>query len=128
MRRLLLDMSLTVLHHGHTRLLKKASEMGYVILGLPSDEDIHKHKGFIPKLTFENRQEIARSIKWVDEVMECPWPVDKIFLDDHNIDYLVRGDLDHYNIHSEKPNVVPLSRIKLFSRTLGISSTILRGF
>ena len=29
-----MDMSLSIVHHGHIRLLKKASELGYVIVAL----------------------------------------------------------------------------------------------
>ena len=52
-KRILVDMSLTVMHHGHIRLLKKASELGYVIVGLCSDEEIFKAKGFKPFLSYE---------------------------------------------------------------------------
>tara|TARA_B110000091_G_C13499686_1_gene343805 strand:+ start:72 stop:263 length:192 start_codon:yes stop_codon:yes gene_type:complete len=60
--RILVDMSLTILHHGHIRLLKQASELGYVIVALCTDEEIFKVKGFKPLLSFENRKEIALAI------------------------------------------------------------------
>ena len=33
-------MSATLIHHGHIRLLKKASEFGSVIVALTTDEEI----------------------------------------------------------------------------------------
>tara|TARA_B100001094_G_scaffold325872_1_gene380971 strand:+ start:330 stop:704 length:375 start_codon:yes stop_codon:yes gene_type:complete len=117
-KRILVDMSLTVLHHGHIRLLKKASELGYVIVGLCSDEEILKAKGFKPLLSYEQRKEIALSIKYVREVIESEYLIDEAYLDEHNIDLLVHG---HDNV-----NVIPEDRLVIFRRTEGISSTQLR--
>lgn len=117
-KRILVDMSLTVLHHGHIRLLKKASELGYVIVGLCSDEEILKAKGFKPLLSYEQRKEIALSIKYVREVIESEYLIDEAYLDKHNIDLLVHG---HDNV-----NVIPQDRLVIFRRTEGISSTQLR--
>jgi|TARA_B110000003_G_C16487345_1_gene472086 cytidyltransferase-like protein len=117
-KRILVDMSLTVLHHGHIRLLKKASELGYVIVGLCSDEEIFKAKGFKPLLSYEQRKEIALSIKYVREVIESEYLIDEAYLDEHNIDLLVHG---HDNV-----NVIPEDRLVIFRRTEGISSTQLR--
>ena len=117
-KRILVDMSLTVMHHGHIRLLKKASELGYVIVGLCSDEEIFKAKGFKPLLSYEQRKEIALSIKYVREVIESEYLIDEAYLDEHNIDLLVHG---HDNV-----NVIPEDRLVIFRRTEGISSTQLR--
>ena len=86
-KRILVDMSLTVLHHGHIRLLKKASELGYVIVGLCSDEEIFKAKGFKPLLSYEQRKEIALSIKYVREVIESEYLIDEAYLDVTNSEY-----------------------------------------
>ena len=40
MKRILVDMSATLIHHGHTRLLAKASKLGKVIVALTSDSEI----------------------------------------------------------------------------------------
>ena len=117
-KRILVDMSLTVLHHGHIRLLKKASELGYVIVGLCSDEEIFKAKGFKPLLSYEQRKEIALAIKYVREVIKSEYLIDEAYLDKHNIDLLVHG---HDNV-----NVIPEDRLVIFRRTEGISSTQLR--
>ena len=117
-KRILVDMSLTTVHHGHVRILKKASELGYVIVALVSDDEIYKSKGFYPILSFENRKEIALAFKYVQEVVESDWLIDEKFLDDNNIDLLVHGD--------DNQNPIPKDRLVIFERTKEISSTQLR--
>ena len=117
-KRILVDMSLTSLHHGHIRLLKNASELGKVIVALCNDEEIFKVKGFKPLLSFEHRKEIALAIRYVEEVIECDYLIDGEYLEKHNIDLLVHGD--------DNVNPVPSDRLVLFPRTKGISSTKLR--
>ena len=56
MTRVLVDMSLTLFHHGHVRLLKKAAELGHVTVALTIDEEIKRVKGFVPPLKFEQRK------------------------------------------------------------------------
>jgi len=43
-KRIMVDMSATLIHHGHIKLLKKASEHGKVIVGLTTDEEILSKK------------------------------------------------------------------------------------
>ena len=111
-------MSLTLLHHGHVRLLRKAAELGHVTVALTIDEEIKRVKGFWPPIKFEQRKEIALSIRYVDDVIPCNWLIDEKFLDDPCMDLLVHGD--------DYENLVPQNRTVLFSRTAGISSSMLR--
>ena len=117
-RRILVDMSLTTVHHGHVRLLRKAHQLGDVIVALTSDEEIFKSKGFYPMLSFEHRKEIALAFKYVNEVIKCKWLIDKKFMDLHNIDFLVHGE--------DNQNPVPSEKLVIFKRTTGISSSQLR--
>ena len=114
-KRLLVDMSITVLHHGHIRLLKKASELGSVIVALTTDNEIMKNKGFLPYLNYEYRREILLSIRYVDEVVKSNWLIDEMFLDRHKIDFLVHGD--------DNSNPIPPNRLIIFPRTPEISSS-----
>ena len=114
-KRLLVDMSITVLHHGHIRLLKKASELGSVIVALTTDDEIMKNKGFLPYLNYEYRKEILLSIRYVDEVVKSNWLIDEMFLDRHKIDFLVHGD--------DNSNPIPPNRLIIFPRTPEISSS-----
>ena len=51
--RVMVDMSATILHHGHIRLLKKAKEVGNVIVALATDNEIKIHKNIYIK-TYTN--------------------------------------------------------------------------
>ena len=117
-KRVMVDMSATLIHHGHTRLLKKASEHGDVIVGLTTDEEIVTKKGYTPELTFEQRKEILESIKYVSEVVAVPWLLTDATLAEHNIDLLVHGD--------DNSNLIDKDKLLIFPRTQGISSTDIR--
>ena len=117
-KKILVDMSMTLIHHGHIRLLEKASKLGKVILALTTDEEIKKFKGYDPELSYENRKEIANAIIYISEVIPSPWLIDQEFFEKTNADYLVHG--------SDNTNKVDKEKLIVFERTEGISSTILR--
>jgi cytidyltransferase-related domain len=117
--RILVDMSMTLIHHGHIRLLRKARETGYhVVVGLTTDEEILQYKGYQPELSYEQRLEILESIKYVDEIVPAPWLIDEAYMDKHNCQYLAHGS-DNFNHVREE-------RLVLFPRTEGISSSDIR--
>ena len=117
-KRIMVDMSATLIHHGHIRLLKKASEYGNVIVGLTTDEEIISKKYYQPELAFEFRKEILESIKYVDEVVATPWLIDQEILDKHDIDLLVHGN--------DNVNLLDKEQLKILPRTKGISSSEMR--
>jgi 2-aminoethylphosphonate-pyruvate transaminase len=114
----MVDMSATILHHGHIRLIKRASQFGKVIIGLTSDDEIKKSKGYIPELSFSHRKEILESITEVAEVVETPWLITEEILNQHKIDQLVHGDDNSNHISSD--------RLLVFPRTKGVSSNDIR--
>lgn len=114
----MVDLSATLIHHGHIRILKKASKFGYVIVALTTDEEIEKKKNYIPELKFNERKEILEAIRFVEDVVPSPWLINEEFLNLHNIDLLVHG--------SDNSNPINPERLLIFPRTEGISSTILR--
>ncbi len=118
MKRVLVDMSATIIHHGHIRLLKKASKYGEVIVALTTDEEIRAKKGYEPELNYEQRKEILESIKYVKEVVPTSWLIDEDILKKYNIDLLVHGD-DNSNQINEK-------KLLIFPRTKGVSSSLIR--
>lgn len=118
MQRILVDMSATLIHHGHIRLLKKASELGTVVVGLTSDEEIIKKKGYTPELSFKNRKEVLLSIKYVSEVIKTSWLITDEILSKNKIDLLVHGD--------DNSNDIKDHDVIIFERTAGVSSTDLR--
>ena len=114
----MVDMSATLIHHGHIRLLKKASEHGEVVVGLTTDNQIISKKKYQPELSFEFRKEILESIKYVSEVVPTPWLIDDKILDKYKIDILVHGD--------DNSNEVKKEKLKTFPRTEGVSSSDIR--
>tara|TARA_B100000795_G_C22784688_1_gene434038 strand:+ start:163 stop:1467 length:1305 start_codon:yes stop_codon:yes gene_type:complete len=117
-KRIMVDMSATIIHHGHIRLLKKASEYGDVVVGLTSDDEITAKKGYQPEIIFEHRKEVLESIQFVSEVVSVPWLIDEKILDKFSIDYLVHGD--------DNNNLINKSRLKIFPRTQDVSSSDIR--
>ena len=113
----LVDMSVTLLHHGHIRLLRKAAKYGKVVVGLSTDKDIEEYKGHTPLLTWEFRKEIMESIRYVSEVVETPYIITDAVLDEHGAQFLIHGD-DNFNTVSK-------DRLIVFSRTPAISSSML---
>lgn len=118
MKRVMVDMSCTLLHHGHTRLLKKAAEIGTVIVALTTDEEIFQKKGYVPELSFDERKEILLSVKYVSEVIPSKWLLDDKYLIENQIDILVHGD--------DNSNEISVCELRIFPRTDGISSSQLR--
>ena len=119
MKRIMVDMSATLLHHGHIRLLRAAKEYGCVIVALTTDDEIRSHKGYEPELDFNSRRELLEAIRFVDEVVPCPWLIDDSFLNTHQIDFLLHG--------SDNSNPISHDRLLVLPRTSGISSSMLRG-
>ncbi|MDL2314229.1 adenylyltransferase/cytidyltransferase family protein [Desulfovibrio sp. OttesenSCG-928-C14] len=117
-KRILVDMSATLLHHGHVRLLAKAAELGDVVVALTTDEEVRKKKGYVPELSYEERREILESIRFVKEVVPCPWLIDEEFMTRHHCDLLVHGD--------DNSNHIPPEKLVIFPRTEGISSSEMR--
>jgi glycerol-3-phosphate cytidylyltransferase len=118
LKRVMVDMSCTLLHHGHIRLLKKAAELGKVIVALTTDDEILKKKGYTPELSFEERKEILLAIRYVSKVVPSNWLLDDEYILENNIDILVHGD--------DNSNKISACEMVIFPRTVGISSSQLR--
>jgi cytidyltransferase-like protein len=111
-------MTCSLLHHGHVRLLKKASSFGDVIVALTKDSEINKYKKFHSPLKFRHRKEILESIRYVSKVIPSKFIISQKFLEKNKIDYLVHGD--------DNKNKIDKKYLKLFKRTKNISSSKLR--
>lgn len=60
-------------HIGHLNLLRRAKEQcNYLIVGVVTDEGVRKYKHTVCIVPFEERMEILRSCRYVDEVVEIP--------------------------------------------------------
>jgi len=119
--RVMVDMSATLIHFGHIRLLKRAKTFLpekniKVIVGLTTDEEIISTKLYKPELSYVERKELLEAIEYVDEVVPTPWKITQDVLDQYNIDILVHG--------SDNSN--DIKNVKVFPRTEGVSSEELR--
>jgi glycerol-3-phosphate cytidylyltransferase len=118
MKRVMVDMSCTLLHHGHIRLLRKAADLGRVIVALTTDDEILTKKGYMPELSFEERKEILLAIKYVSDVIPSKWLLDDDYIRENKIDILVHGD--------DNSNEITACELVIFPRTQGVSSTEIR--
>ena len=118
MKKVMVDMSCTLLHHGHIRLLRKSADLGNVVVALTTDDEIILRKGYTPELDFEQRKEILLSIKYVSEVIPSKWLLDDQYIIDNNVDVLVHGD--------DNSNAITACKLVIFPRTAGISSSEIR--
>ncbi len=117
-KKILVDMSSTLIHHGHTEIIRKASKLGNVTVALTTDQEIKKRKGYIPELNFKQRSKLISSIKNVKKVVPSNWNIDDNFIKKHKIDILVHGDDDFNSAKNVKK--------KIFKRTKNVSSSQLR--
>ena len=56
------------IHHGHINIIRIAKDYGHVIVGLMTDKAAASYKR-LPLLDFEQRLEIVKNLKGVDEVI-----------------------------------------------------------
>tara|TARA_Y100000389_G_C17433410_1_gene504071 strand:- start:738 stop:1118 length:381 start_codon:yes stop_codon:yes gene_type:complete len=118
-KRILVDMTVSHLHHGHIRLLRKANKLGKVIVALTKDKEIKKNKKFSPILNYNQRKEILEAIKYVHKVIPSNFKITNKYLIKNKIDILVHGS-DVYK------SDIPKNKLKIFARTKNINSTKIR--
>ena len=89
--------SADILHEGHINILKKASKLGKVTVGLLTDKAITSYKQ-LPHLNYKQREIIIKNIKFVDKVI----PQKTLdYTDNLNLvkpNYVVHGDDWRINI------------------------------
>ncbi len=110
-----------LLHIGHIMILKRAKELGdKLIVGVSSDNFNMIKKNKYPVYNENDRMEIIRSIKYVDEVfLEESFDKKREYIKKYNADILVMGSdwlgkFDEFN---------DICEIKILERTENISTT-----
>jgi len=119
------------IHHGHINIIKEASKLGDVILGLLTDSAIASYKG-LPLLAYNQRKEVMENIKGVKEVIpqETLDYVQNLLI--LKPDYVVHSDEWQSGIQkSIRERVIETlkewgGKVVEIPHTKGISSTILR--
>lgn len=119
-----------MVHFGHANCLRQAKALGkQLVVGVHSNAEIEKHKG-PPVFTDEERYEMVRSIKWVDEVVEdAPYCTYQKTMDDNNCQFCAHGDdltmdAEGNDTYAE---IKAADRYLEFKRTAGVSTTDLVG-
>ena len=120
-KKIMIDMSSTLIHHGHVRLIKKARKFGDLIIGLTTDKQIKKHKGYLPELNYKFRREILSEIKGVKKVVPSDWLITQKFLDKHKIDILISGG--DYKNRKFKTKTIHFKRTKSISSNVKTKSS-----
>ncbi|MCX4362010.1 MAG: adenylyltransferase/cytidyltransferase family protein [Clostridia bacterium] len=112
-------------HYGHLKLLERAKDCGdYLIVAVQRDEEIHKNKPDATLLySLEQRMEIIKAIRYVDEVVPYAQIADDIKNIDFDIfarggDQLHKGFVDAANWCVENGK-----KVQTLSRTPNICSS-----
>lgn len=93
MKRILTYGTYDLLHFGHINLLKRAKDLGdYLVVGLSTDE-FNGLKGKESYFSYEKREYMLESVRYVDEVIkENNWKQKIEDIKKYNIDIFVMGD------------------------------------
>lgn len=125
-------MSADLVHPGHLNIIKKASELGEVIIGLLTDEAIASYKR-LPHMDFDQRREVVENIKGVSRVV-AQETLDYVpNLEWLKPDYVVHGDDWKEGVQSKvRQRVIDTlaiwgGELVEVPYTKGISSTQLKG-
>lgn len=128
--RIYMDGCFDLMHSGHYNAIRQAKALGKVlVVGVHSDAEIARNKG-PPVMKEQERYFLARSCKWVDEVIEdAPYSPTIELLNSLNCRYAAHGD--DLSINENGDDCMSIlkraGRCKIFKRTEGISTTQLVG-
>jgi len=110
-----------VLHVGHLRILQRARQLGdYLVVGVSSDALNIAKKSRAPVFSQEERCELIRNLRCVDEVfVEESLELKRQYVIDHGADVLVMGDdwAGRFDFVSDLCKVVYLPRTPSISTT-----------
>ena len=92
-------------HRGHLecfKTIKKLYPDCHLVVGVVSDKDTESYKR-IPIINQDDRLEIIKSIKYVDEVVfPGPLYMTRQFIEKHNIDLIVHGFANPADINTQQ--------------------------
>ncbi|UKK01551.2 CTP:phosphorylcholine cytidylyltransferase [Theileria orientalis] len=87
-----------MLHLGQMRQLEQAKKMFknvHLIAGVTEDDETRRYKSHIVN-SMDERVEMLRHIKWVDEIIApCPWVITRSFFEKNNIDFVAHDDIPY---------------------------------
>lgn len=111
-----------VFHVGHLRILERAREFGgYLLVGVSTDRMNFDKKQRFPVYAQDERLEIVRALRCVDEVfLEESMALKQRYLETHRANVLVMGD-DWKGKFDEFGDIC---RVEYLPRTPSISTTV----
>ncbi len=114
--------SFDVIHPGYIAMFKQAKEYcDYLIVALQTDPTVERPEKCKPILTFEEREEILLSIKYINEVLRYTTEKDlEEILKNNKIDVRILGD-DYKNKYATGQELT--KQIKYLDRSHGWSTT-----
>ena len=74
MKRVYVAMSADIIHPGHLNIIKEASKLGDVIVGVLTDAAIASYKR-LPYMNYEQRAAVVAQLKGVTEVIPQEFPI-----------------------------------------------------
>ena len=122
-----------ILHEGHINIIKAASKLGKVIVGLLTDKAITSYKQ-LPHLNYKQREIIIKNIRFVDSVIAQKTLDYSKNLNFLKPDYVVHGDDWRTGIQKEnRKNVIKVlkkwsGKLVEVPYTKNISSTKIKKF
>jgi cytidyltransferase-like protein len=131
MTRVYVDMVGDLFHAGHVAFLKKAGELGDVlVVGVHADDVVATYKRQ-PILSMQERIAVIESCRYVHEVIpDAPLVIDRDYLEEHKIDLVVHGD----DLHSSdvlgpfyaEPDRLGILRLVPYTEGISTSEIIAR--
>ncbi|EEA05286.1 ethanolamine-phosphate cytidylyltransferase protein, putative [Cryptosporidium muris RN66] len=116
-----------LMHAGHFNAVRQARLLGdSLTVGINSDSECYMAKGCYPIYSQEERGELMRGCKWVDNVViGTPYSVSTQLLDELKCDYAAHGDDPVCCSDGSDPYLSPrlAGRLRIFKRTEGVSTT-----
>ncbi|MDG2350243.1 MAG: adenylyltransferase/cytidyltransferase family protein [Flavobacteriaceae bacterium] len=110
-----------IFHYGHLNILKRSKELcNYLIVGVSTDDLILREKGHLPVIPFEERFNVVKAIKYVDEVIPQIDKNKQRIVDEYGIDAISVGD----DWKGRFP--ITTCHVEYFPYTKSVSSTILK--
>lgn len=123
MRKIITYGTFDLLHIGHINILRRAKEMGDVLIVGLSTDNFNNSKGKTSAQSYKERYTALSRIEFIDKIIkEETWEQKTSDIKKYNIDCFVIGD-DWTNQFDE---LKEFCEVEYLARTKGISSTLLR--
>lgn len=110
-------------HIGHVNLLKRARALGDRLIVAVSSDEFNQGKGKTTLIPFEQRVEMLKACRFVDEVIaEENWQQKRQDIIDNQVDILVMGD----DWQGKFDDLKDICEVVYLERTKDISSTAIK--